>query len=324
MSILKTLVSIVAPVYNEETVLPELLRRTVEAVRPLDDRYRFEFVWVDDGSRDNSLSVAKDLLTQDERLRVVELRRNYGQTAALQAALDQAEGEIIISMDADLQHFPEEIPAFLERIEEGYDVVCGWRHQRREGRVRRWPSRAANAMLRWISGLEIHDIGTTFRAYRKEIVRDLRLMGENHRFIPVFGRIAGARITEIPIENIERPVGKSNYGLGRTVSVFLDLFFLYFMTRYLDRPIRIFGKVAAVLGLASIVIGGVLLGMSLVTGIATVRDHSGWFFLAFFLMVASLQTILTGVLAEVVVRVYFSSVTPTTYNVRSVWRSGDT
>src|SRR5690606_22898492 len=149
-------------------------------------------------------------IAKDERLRVVELRRNYGQTAALQAGLDEARGEIIITMDADLQHFPEDIPAVLERIEAGCDVVCGWRKKRREGKIRRWPSAAANWMIRRISGLDIHDIGTTFRAYRREIVEDISLLGENHRFVPVFANIAGARIEELVIENIERPEGKSN------------------------------------------------------------------------------------------------------------------
>jgi glycosyltransferase involved in cell wall biosynthesis len=315
------LVSIVAPVYNEEAVLVELLRRIVDTVAPLENKYEFEFIFVDDGSRDRTLEIAKSLLQSEPRLRVVELRRNYGQTAALQAALDQAKGDIIISMDADLQHFPEEIPQFLQKIEEGYDVACGWRHERQEGIIRRWPSRMANWLIRKVSGLTIHDIGTTYRAYRTEVIRDIRLLGENHRFVPVFAKIAGAKICEIKIQNIKRPQGKSNYGLSRTLNVFIDIFFLYFFTHYFDRPIRIFGKIALFLTFCGGLIAISLLGISLFTGIATVREHSGWFFLCLFLFVTAIQMLLTGIVSEVIARVYFSSEAHTTYKIRHEWRA---
>jgi glycosyltransferase involved in cell wall biosynthesis len=317
----KKLVSIVAPVYNEERVLPEFVRRIAAAMATVVDRYDYEVVLVDDGSRDSSLKVAREIAQTDARIAVVELRRNYGQTAALQAGMDAAQGEFIVSLDADLQHFPEEIPVFLARLEEGLDVVCGWRHQRQEGIVRRWPSRAANALLRWITKLEIHDIGTTFRGYRTEIVRDFRLLGENHRFIPVFAKMAGARIDEIPIENIERPVGQSNYGISRTFNVLLDLVFLLFLTRYLDRPIRAFGAIALGFFAVAFAIGLTLLVWAFATGTPTVRDHSGWFLLSLFLAVSGLQFLLVGVLAEIIVRVYYGSETRTTYKVRNVWRS---
>ncbi|MCZ8312805.1 MAG: glycosyltransferase family 2 protein [Magnetospirillum sp.] len=317
----KKLVSIVAPVYNEERVLPEFVRRIGAAMATVADRYDYEIVLVDDGSRDTSLKVARELAKADAHIAVVELRRNYGQTAALQAGMDEAKGEFIVSLDADLQHFPEEIPIFLARLEEGLDVVCGWRHQRQEGIVRRWPSRAANALLRWITKLEIHDIGTTFRGYRTEIVRDFRLLGENHRFIPVFAKMAGARIDEIPIENIERPVGQSNYGIGRTFNVLLDLVFLLFLTRYLDRPIRAFGAIALGFFAVAFAIGSTLLVWALATGTPTVRDHSGWFLLSLFLAVSGLQFLLVGVLAEIIVRVYYGSGSRTTYKIRNVWRS---
>ena len=194
----RTLVSVAIPVYNEEKVLPELVERLAQVADGPCSKYDFEFVFVDDGSRDGSLRVEKELIAKEPRLRVVELRRNYGQTAALQAGLDEARGDVIITMDADLQHFPEDIPPFLERIEAGCDVVCGWRKKRREGAVRRWPSRAANWMIRRISGLDIHDIGTTFRAYRREIVEDISLLGENHRFVPVFANSASRACTNVP------------------------------------------------------------------------------------------------------------------------------
>lgn len=317
----KKLVSIVAPVYNEEGVVREFVCRIVDAMVSVADLYDFEIVLVDDGSKDRSLAIVREIAALDPRVAVVELRRNYGQTAALQAGMDTARGEYIISLDADLQHFPEEIPAFLERLDGGLDVVCGWRHQRQEGVVRRWPSLVANGMIRRITGLTIHDIGTTFRGYRTEIVRDFRLLGENHRFIPVFARMAGARIDEIPIQNIERPVGQSNYGIGRTFNVLLDLVVLLFLTRYLDRPIRAFGAIAAILLVAAFAIGATLLAVAFVTGIPTVRDHSGWFFLSMFLGVSGLQFLLVGVLAEFIVRVYYENESRTTYKIRNVWRS---
>lgn len=319
----KQMLSIVAPVYNEEGVLGELLRRLVDTVACLEDGYDFEFIFVDDGSRDRTLEVAKSLLPSEPRLRVIELRRNYGQTAALQAALDQAKGDIIISMDADLQHFPEEIPQFLEQIEAGYDVVCGWRYDRKEGIIRRWPSRVANFLIRKVSGLTIHDIGTTYRAYRAEVIRDVCLLGENHRFVPVLAKIAGAKISEVKIQNIKRPMGKSNYGISRTLNVFIDIFFLYFFTHYFDRPIRIFGKISLFLTFCGIFIASVLLGISLLTGMATVREHSGWFFLSLFLFVTAIQMLLTGILAEVIARIYFSSEAHTTYKIRREWRAKD-
>ncbi|MBC7954048.1 MAG: glycosyltransferase family 2 protein [Rhodospirillaceae bacterium] len=300
------LVSVVCPVYNEADSLPELVRRLTATCDGLADRFRWEFILVDDGSRDGSQAIATGLLAQEPRLVVIELRGNFGQTAALQAGFDHAVGDIVVSMDADLQHFPEEIPAFLTEIEAGADVVCGWRHQRQEGIIRRWPSRVANFLIRRISGLDIHDIGTTFRAYRREVVQDFLLLGENHRFVPVFAKAHGARITEIPIKNIERPHGQSNYGISRTLNVFIDLFFLYFFTHYIDRPIRIFGKISLVAAGLGGVIGLVLMFVWLVHGVPVVRDHSGWFILAVMLLLAALQVLLTGIVSEMLARMYYT------------------
>jgi glycosyltransferase involved in cell wall biosynthesis len=313
------LVSIVVPFCNEEQSLPILLGRIQTATEPLRHRYEFEFIFVDDGSRDRSLSVAKDLVKAEPRLKVVELRRNYGQTSALQSAFDAAAGDIIISMDADLQHFPEEIPKFIAQIEAGHDVVCGWRHDRKEGILRRLPSRVANLIIRRVSGLTIHDVGTTYRAYRREIVRDIQLLGESHRFIPVFAAVVGARIAEVPIENIERPHGKSNYGLARTLNVLIDLVFLYFFVRYLDRPLRIFGKLALVVFLAGLVIEAALFVKFILTQTPVVRDHSGWFILGGALMTSALQIVLFGVLSEMMVRLYYAGLGKTHYKVRHIW-----
>lgn len=315
-----TLIGIVIPVYNEEAVLETLLERLQAVTNTLSDRYIFEFVFVDDGSRDRSLEICRRLTELEPRLRVVELRTNYGQTAALQAGFDETRGEIVISLDADLQHFPEDIPAFLEKIEEGSDVVCGWRHQRREGIVRRWPSRVANMMIRYVSGLTVHDIGTTFRAYRRNILDDMQLLGENHRFVPVFAKAAGAKIVEVPIENIERIHGESNYGLGRTINVFIDLFFLYFFTRYLDRPIRIFGRLAIICFILAGLITVYLVAIFVFTGIPVVREHSGLFVVGCLLYLTAAQFLIGGIVAELISRLYFSSDGRKSYQVREVWQ----
>jgi len=314
---ISNLVSVAIPVYNEEKVLPELVRRLVAVFGDLSSRYRFELIFVDDGSSDKSREVVRGLIATEPRLRLVELRRNFGQTAALQAGLDESRGAIIITMDADLQHFPEDIPAFLKKVEEGSDVVCGWRHQRKEGIIRRWPSRAANWMIRRASGVKVHDVGTTFRAYRREIVEDLALLGEHHRFVPVFARTEGAVIDEVRIENIERPEGKSNYGLGRVLNVWLDLFFIYFYVNYFDRPIRVFGKLAMFLFLtAGLIIVG-LGGLTILQGVPVVYQRTGWIYLAALLVLTGTQLVMTGILAEVLARLYFRKSGPRTrYKVR--------
>ena len=313
------LVSIVAPVYNESRTLAEFVRRITAVCGSLETQYRFEVVLVDDGSRDDSLEVAKSLIREEPRLRIIELRRNFGQTAALQAGLAAASGDIVISMDSDLQHFPEDIPQFLATLERGYDLVCGWRHQRQEGVIRRWPSRIANLIIRRAIGLPIHDFGTTFRCYRSDLVAQIRLLGEQHRFVPALAELVGARVTEIKIQNIERPVGASNYGIGRTLNVALDILFLYFTKRYFTRPLKAFGKIALVLFGTGATIASALLAYSLWTGVPTVREHSGWFVLSMILFVAALQILLTGILAEIIVRIYYRLGDAEGYVVRRAW-----
>jgi len=318
------LVSIVAPVYNEAATLKEFLERLVKAASALEARYRFEFVLVDDGSVDSSLALARGLVAGEPRLRVVELRRNFGQTAALQAGLAAARGDIVVSMDSDLQHFPEDLSLLLDRLEEGFDLVCGWRHARQEGIVRRWPSRAANTLIRAMSGLTIHDIGTTYRAYRADLVKQLRLLGEQHRFVPVLASLAGAKVTEVKIRNIERPSGQSNYGLGRTINVFLDILYLYFTRYYFTRPLKAFGKIGLLLIAAGVLISASLIGYSWVTGTSTIRERGGWFLLASLLMLGGLQTLLTGILAEILVRIYYQRGEAQEASVRREWNRDST
>jgi glycosyltransferase involved in cell wall biosynthesis len=313
------LVSIVAPIYNEAATLPELLARLQAIAAKVGGRYLFEFVLVDDGSTDGTLGVAKGLAAGETRLRLLELRRNFGQTAALQAGFSAARGDIVVSMDSDLQHFPEDIPLFLDKLEEGFDLVCGWRHERQEGVLRRWPSNAANGLIRLVSGLTVHDIGTTFRAYRSDLVQQLQLLGEQHRFVPVLAALVGARVAEVKIRNIERPSGRSNYGLGRTVNVFLDILYLYFARFYFARPLKAFGKIGLLLIASGVAISGSLVLYSFFTGTPTIRERGGWFLLSSLLMLGGLQTLLTGILAEILVRTYYQAAQTQQAYVRREW-----
>jgi glycosyltransferase involved in cell wall biosynthesis len=310
------LVSVIAPVYNEEGVIGAFHERISKVIGDLERAWDFEIILVNDGSRDRSLEIMCNLAKSDPRLRVIELRRNYGQTAALQAGLDIARGDVFITLDSDLQHFPEEIPAFLDKLEEGYDIVCGWRAARAESVIRRWPSMIANLIIHRITGLTLHDFGTTFRAYRAEVAKDIRLYGEFHRFIPVMGHILGGRIVEIPIKNIERPEGKSNYGIGRTVGVFLDLILVYFFVRHMDKPMRFFGKMAGIMSAVGLLILGVLIAYAFMYKVQAVRERFGWFMIAIVLLLGALQAVCTGILAEVLIRVRYEQGNNRVYKVR--------
>jgi glycosyltransferase involved in cell wall biosynthesis len=312
----KEYISIISPVYNEQDVIQEFIERVYKAIKPLSGDFDFEVILINDASRDNSLRIMKDSVKKFPNLRVIDLRRNYGQTYALQCGIDAARGDIIISLDSDLQHFPEEISAFIDKIEEGYDVVCGWRHKRSEGVLRRWPSAVANALIKKVSKVDIHDFGTTFRAYRADLVKELRLLGESHRYIPALLGASGCAITEIPIKNIVRPKGKSNYGINRTFGVFLDILLLHFISRYLDRPLRAFGKIS--LGLCFLGFG-IFLGIVISADFSTVRvlhEYGGWFTLSVLLLLGSLQVFLTGIISEILTRVHYSLNDQAVYRIR--------
>src|ERR1700689_1681838 len=245
--------SIVVPFHNEEenvTVLYDRLKGVMEHVGD-----SFELVFVDDGSNDRTCRLLEEIAAVDSRVLVVKLRRNFGQTSALAAGFDNASGEFILAMDGDLQHDPNDIPAFLEKLEEGYDVVSGWRKERIDNFImRRIPSRCANWLMAKLSGVDIHDFGTTFKAYRREVIQNIPLYGEMHRFIPALASWYGASICEIPIKNVNRERGKSHYGIGRTFRVFFDLLTIRFLLKYMTRPLHFFGG----LGAFGRVVGGIL------------------------------------------------------------------
>jgi glycosyltransferase involved in cell wall biosynthesis len=265
----------------------------------------FELVFVDDGSSDGTFRILQDILAVDSRVTIVKLRRNFGQTSALAAGFDNAQGEYIIAMDGDLQHDPDDIPHFIEKIDEGYDVVSGWRKQRIDNFVmRRIPSRIANWAMAKLSGVDIHDFGTTFKAYRADIIKQIPLYGELHRFIPALASWHGASIIEIPIKNINRERGVSHYGISRTFRVFFDLITIRFLLRYLSRPLHFFGTVG-VLGMAvGSLIAFCLMSMKVMWHTHVMDEHGPLLVSAGVLIVAGVQLLALGLLGEMQVRHY--------------------
>ena len=230
------MLSIVIPIHNEEPAILPLYDRLTAVLDGLGRPY--EIIFVDDASTDRSFDLLANLVETDGRLKVLRLRRNFGQTAALAAGFDEAQGEIIVSLDGDLQHEPEDIPLLLERIDAGYDIASGWRRDRVDNTLtRKIPSRIANWMMKRASGVDLHDFGTTFKAYRSEILKDVNLYGELHRFIPALSASVGARITELPVRHHARRFGESKYGISRTVKVLVDLITLKMITTFRSRPL---------------------------------------------------------------------------------------
>jgi glycosyltransferase involved in cell wall biosynthesis len=311
------MLSVVIPVHNEEPALLPLYDRLTAVLLALAQPY--EIVFVDDASTDRSFELLANLVETDAHLKVMRLRRNFGQTAALAAGFHEAAGEVVISMDGDLQHAPEDIPALLEKINEGYDIASGWRKVRVDNALtRRLPSRIANWMMARVSGVDLHDFGTTFKAYRAEILKDIHLYGELHRFIPALASFYGARIAEVPIQNITRPNGGSHYGLGRTLHVLFDIITVKFLLSYFTRPMHFFGN----LGLASTVLGGGVLGWLAVYKIASGRDivldHGPLMLAGGLLLIVGLMMFSTGLLGEILMRTYFESQGRRIYAVREI------
>jgi len=312
--------SIVVPLYNEQDNVLPLYSRIVEAMTAVTGTY--EIVFVDDGSHDNTFKILSDISGIDSCVTIVRLRKNFGQTAGLKAGFDFAQGEIIISMDGDLQHDPGEIPAFIAKINQGYDIVSGWRLERQDDWLtRQLPSRAANWLMARLCSLDLHDFGTTFKAYRRETIKDLQLYGELHRFIPALASWSGATIAEIPIKNLSRQSGKSNYGLSRTLTVALDLICIKFLLDYSTKPLQLFGS----WGLLSTGAGGLaglfLLFRKFVSNVDVMTEHGPLLFAAVLLIVCGIQLISLGLVGEVLARTYYESQRKPIYSVREVKRS---
>ncbi len=307
-------VSVVIPVYNERENLP-LLYEKLQGVLSRHP-WTWEVVFVDDGSTDGSTDVLTQLARQDpEHVRVLVLRRNFGQTAAIAAGVDHARGGVIVLMDADLQNDPEDIPRLLAKIEEGADVVSGWRKDRKDPFLTRvLPSRIANALISKVTGVPLHDYGCTLKAYRRDILQSFRLYGEMHRFIPAYAAAVGARIVEIPVRHHPRRFGRSKYGLGRTLKVLLDLITVKYLISFSQKPIYLFGG----MGLVLLVPGWLLLLFLIVrrifwqVGILT----SPLFLISLMFIILGFQSILMGLIAELLVRIYHESQGKPIYVVR--------
>jgi glycosyltransferase involved in cell wall biosynthesis len=298
-------ISIVVPFHNEESNVIELYGRLQDVMEELGRTY--QFVFVDDGSTDLTYKLLKELAVIDPRVTVVRLRRNFGQTGALAAGFAHSTGEYVIAMDGDLQHDPAEIPAFVEKIEAGYDIVSGWRSHRVDNLLlRKIPSRCANWLMAKLSGVNIHDFGTTFKAYRGDLLRQLPLYGEMHRFIPALASFYGASICEIPIQNNHRKNGQSHYNISRTFRVFFDLMTIRFLLRYMSRPLHFFGRLGAInMGFGSVIALWLLIWKAF-TGSNVLQQHGLLLVFAAVQILVGLHLIALGLLGELQVWQYFN------------------
>jgi glycosyltransferase involved in cell wall biosynthesis len=308
-------ISLVIPIYNEAEGLPDLNRAVSETLDRLPQST--EIVFVDDGSKDGSASVLDEFAASDPRVRVLHLARNYGQTAALMAGFQNSTGDVVIPMDGDGQNDPADIPRLLDKLAEGFDVVSGWRQARYDRALtRRLPSLVANRLISTVLHVRLHDYGCTLKAYRREVVEDVRLYGEMHRFIPIYAAWEGARVTEIPVAHHPRRFGKSKYGFGRVARVMLDLLIMYFIDRAFDRPIQFFGKIGlGFLGFSALIFAWALV-LKFDFGVSFIQTPLP--LLAAAISLSGILFILLGVIAEVQARIYFEVRGRPSYKIRRV------
>lgn len=306
--------SIIIPVFNEAGAIRDLIGRLVST---LDGVGRtFEIVVVDDGSQDESSRVVGEVAATDPRVKLLNLRRNFGQTAALMAGFDHARGKILVPIDGDGQNDPADIPLLLAKLDEGYDLVSGWRSDRQDHEFgRRLPSKLANRLISWSTGVALNDYGCTLKAYRREILTDVRLYGEMHRFIPVYASWQGARIAEIPVTHHLRRYGRSSYGLERTAKILLDLMVVLFLERYAVKPIYVFGMFGFASIALSLITGGVAVYLKVFLDVYFVTTPLP--LAAVFLFLAGITSILSGLLAEMIMRTYHESQGKPPYSVKS-------
>lgn len=308
-------ISLIIPVYNEQENLPMLFEAIYNTMNPLNKSW--EAIFVDDGSWDKSLSVLEPYAQKDpEHVRVVSFRRNFGQTAAIAAGIDYSQGDIIVLLDADMQNDPADIPLLLSKLDEGYDLVSGWRKKRKDNAItRNFPSMLANRLISYVTSVQLHDYGCTLKAYRRPVLEGFRLYGEMHRFIPVFANSVGARITEVVVNHHPRRFGKTKYGLERTAKVILDLFTVKFLVSFASKPIYLFGGAGGGLMIISALIMAYLFFRRIfflvgVTGSPLFQTSVMFFILGF-------QAMLMGLIAELLVRTYHESQRKPTYVVRT-------
>lgn len=312
--------SIIVPVFNEAENLTNLYQELSNSLEKLP--YNAEIIFINDGSTDNSLAVLQKIQEADSRVIIVDFRRNYGQTAALSAGFDLAKGEYLITLDADLQNDPADIKKLLAKLAEGYDIVSGWRRQRKDRFLsRRLPSQLANALISWLTGVHLHDYGCTLKAYRREISKNLRLYGELHRFIPALAHEFGAKVTEIEVNHRPRLYGQSKYNISRTIRVILDLFTVKLLTQYRSRPMQFFGKFA----LVSLAASGLLLMVAILMKLKLGLDLTGnpLLMVSFFLGLAALQFVSLGLIGELVIRTYYEGQEKPVYLIKEIYYAPD-
>ena len=296
--------SVVIPIYEEEESIPRLVERLLPVLRNLG--IGFEVIAVNDGSRDRSQEMLVTAAAANPEFKVIRFRRNAGQTAAMMAGIDHSSGDVIVTIDADLQNDPDDIPMLLDKLDEGYDVVSGWRRERQDAAIRRnFVSRVANRLISRISGVRLNDYGCTLKAYRRQVLQGMRLYGEMHRFVPIYASWMGANVTEVPVRHYARQFGKSKYGLSRIVKVLLDLTVVKFFSRYLVKPIYVFGGVAATFFILSIISFVAMIVLKFGFDVSMVQTPLP--ILSAMLFLLSVMVLLMGILAEIMVRTYFES-----------------
>lgn len=298
------MISVIVPVYNEADNLVALYEQAVVVLQKLEQPW--ELIFINDGSTDGSQERLEELAERDQCVKVIKFCRNFGQTAAMMAGVDYAEGHIIIPMDGDMQNDPEDIPRLLAKLEQGFDVVSGWRQDRKDSPIKRnFVSRVANRMISSISGVHLHDYGCSLKAYRKDVIKGVRLYGEMHRFIPIYASWFGARIAEIPVLHHPRQNGVSKYGLGRIVKVILDLMVVNFLSKYAGKPMYLFGAAGLFILLISLLTGGWAVYLKLVEGVSFISTPLP--LLVVMTGVTGFMCILMGLLAELLIRTYYEA-----------------
>ncbi|MGK7950035.1 MAG: glycosyltransferase family 2 protein [Xenococcaceae cyanobacterium] len=319
-SIFKELeVSVVVPIYNEVDSIPELIKAISTTLQQ--NQIYYEIICVDDGSRDGSTELLKQLAQTRDDLQAIILRRNYGQTASMAAGFKYAQGKVIVTLDGDLQNNPHDIPQLLAKLEEGYDLVSGWRKKRQDAALTRlFPSKIANWLIGRVTGVKLHDYGCSLKAYRAELIADMNLYGELHRFLPALAFIEGARIAEIPVGHQARRYGQSKYGLGRTLRVVMDLFTIAFMKTFLTRPMHVFGLLGIASMFAGTLLGGYLTFLKF--GLNLGIGDRPLLFLTVVLILTGVQLFCFGLLAELLMRTYHESQSRPIYRVRQIFGHG--
>ncbi len=319
MSDINQLISIIIPVFNESESISFLLDEVISVMKS--HKFNFELIVVDDGSKDNTHQVLEQLTIKIKELSVISLRKNYGQTAAMSAGFDKSKGDILITLDGDLQNDPNDIPKLISEINSGYDLICGWRFDRKDKLVKRKiPSRIANKLIANVTGLKLHDYGCSLKAYRREIIDDIKLYGELHRFLPVLANIEGAKIKELKVNHRRRKFGLSKYGIDRTFRVLMDLFTVWFMTKFLTRPMYGFGFV----GIISILVSFLMSSYLIVLKISGENiGNRPMLIFALILGVAGVQLFCFGLLSELLIRTYHESQSRPIYRIRSIISSNN-